>query len=44
MRYFGNLTDRLIQGFLLADFKGESFWARFRKVMCGLRAGEAAVL
>lgn len=25
---FGNLTDRLIQGFLLADFKGESFWTR----------------
>ena len=25
---FGNLTDRLIQGFLLEDFKGASFWAR----------------
>lgn len=25
---FGNLTDRLIQGFLLEDFKGASFWTR----------------
>ena len=25
---FGNLTDRLLQGFLLEDFKGASFWAR----------------
>jgi len=27
MRYFRQSNDRLIQGFLLADFKGESFWA-----------------
>jgi len=25
---FGNLTDRLIQGFLLEDFKDASFWER----------------
>ena len=25
---FGNLTDRLVQGFLLDDFKGASFWQR----------------
>jgi len=25
---FGNLTDRLIQGFLLEDFRGASFWQR----------------
>ncbi len=25
---FGNLTDRLVQGFLLKDFAGESFWTR----------------
>lgn len=25
---FGNLTDRLIQGFLLEDFKEASFWTR----------------
>ncbi len=25
---FGNLTDRLVQGFLLEDFKGASFWTR----------------
>jgi signal peptidase II len=25
---FGNLTDRLIQGFLLEDFKNASFWGR----------------
>ena len=25
---FGNLTDRLIQGFLLEGYKGESFWTR----------------
>ncbi len=25
---FGNLTDRLVQGFLLEDFKGASFWER----------------
>jgi signal peptidase II len=25
---FGNLTDRLVQGFLLEDFKGEPFWDR----------------
>jgi signal peptidase II len=25
---FGNLTDRLVQGFLLEDFKGASFWQR----------------
>lgn len=25
---FGNLTDRLVQGFLLEDFKGASFWLR----------------
>lgn len=25
---FGNLTDRLIQGFLLEDFKDASFWTR----------------
>jgi signal peptidase II len=25
---FGNLTDRLVQGFLLEEFKGASFWQR----------------
>jgi signal peptidase II len=25
---FGNLTDRLVQGFLLESFKGASFWQR----------------
>jgi len=25
---FGNLTDRLVQGFLLEDFKGGGFWER----------------
>lgn len=25
---FGNLTDRLVQGFLLDDFKGAGFWQR----------------
>jgi signal peptidase II len=25
---FGNLTDRLVQGFLLDDFKGAPFWQR----------------
>jgi signal peptidase II len=25
---FGNLTDRLVQGFLLEEFKGSSFWER----------------
>lgn len=25
---FGNLTDRLVQGFLLEEFKGASFWHR----------------
>jgi signal peptidase II len=25
---FGNLTDRLIQGFILEDFKDASFWER----------------
>jgi signal peptidase II len=25
---FGNLTDRLVQGFLLEDFKAASFWQR----------------
>ena len=25
---FGNLTDRLVQGFLLADFKDTAWWAR----------------
>jgi signal peptidase II len=25
---FGNLTDRLVQGFLLEEFKDGSFWAR----------------
>ncbi|MFZ9941895.1 MAG: signal peptidase II, partial [Luteolibacter sp.] len=25
---FGNLTDRLVQGFLLEDFKDASFWER----------------
>lgn len=25
---FGNLTDRLVQGFLLVELKGESFWHR----------------
>ncbi len=25
---FGNLTDRLVQGFLLEDFKGAPFWQR----------------
>lgn len=28
---FGNLTDRLVQGFLLEDFKEASFWARLSK-------------
>ena len=25
---FGNLTDRLVQGFLLDEFKGAGFWQR----------------
>jgi signal peptidase II len=28
---FGNLTDRLVQGFLLEDFKHLSFWGRLGK-------------